>query len=167
MKQYSLARWVACAALSFACASLSTMAQDAAGASLSGPTRPPAKRAAWQQRLTLGPGDVLNVSLFDRPETARTEISIAPDGRLSFLRTNVVAAGLTIDELRAKLDQSLGPFYQDPRTIITPVAIHSKKYIILGSVVTRGVFPFDRPMTLIEAIARAGGLETGIHDQRT
>src|SRR3954469_15307264 len=92
MKHYSFAGWVACAALSLACASLSTKAQDAP-AGLSFPARAPAKRAAWQQRLTLGPGDVLNVSLLDRPETVRTEVSIAPDGRLSFLRTNIVAGG--------------------------------------------------------------------------
>src|SRR3954463_4714045 len=152
MKLYSLAGWVACAALSLATATLARAADNEAAPSLSLTSRAPAKRAAWQQKLTLGPGDVLNVSLFERPETVRTEVSIAPDGRLSFLRTNVVAAGLTIDELRAKLDQALSPFYQDPRTIITPSAIHSKKYIVLGSVVTRGVFPFDRPMTLIEAI---------------
>src|SRR2546423_12980564 len=117
---------------------------------LSATARPQAKRAPWQQRLTLGPGDVLNLSLFERAETARTNVSIAPDGRISFLRTNVVATGLTIDELRARLDQALAPFYQDPRTIITPAGIHSKKYIVLGSVATRGVFPFDRPLTMIE-----------------
>src|SRR5436305_2250664 len=168
MKNYSFARWAACAALCFDCARFSvTAAEQASAANVSVSARPPAKRAPWQQKLTLGAGDILTISLFDRPETVRTEISIAPDGRLSFLRTNVVAAGLTIDELRAKLDQALAPFYQDPRTIITPVAIHSKKYIILGSVASRGVFAFDRPLTLIEAIARAGGLETGVHDQRT
>ena len=30
-----------------------------------------------------------------------------------------MAAGLTIDELRAKLDEALGTFYQRPRTIVT------------------------------------------------
>jgi|ERR1041385_4189406 protein involved in polysaccharide export with SLBB domain len=167
MNLNSFARWVAGVALAVLNATPSPAAEDSATPALSLSARPPAKRAAWQQKLTLGPGDVLNLSLFERPETVRTDVSIAPDGRLSFLRTNVVAAGLTIDELRTKLDQALSPFYQDPRTVITPSAIHSKKYIILGSVVTRGVFPFDRPMTLIEAIARAGGLETGVHEQHT
>ena len=142
-------------------------ADNAAIQNLSLASRTPARRAAWQQKLTLGPGDVLNISLFEMPDTARTEVSIAPDGRISFLRTNILAAGLTIDELRGRLDQALGPFYQNPRTIITPAAIHSKKYIVLGSVVSRGVFPFDRPLTLIEAIARSGGLETGVYDQHT
>jgi protein involved in polysaccharide export with SLBB domain len=166
MKMTSLARWTACVALALLSAKLS-VAAETDNQNISRSAHPPARRAAWQQKLTLGPGDVLNISLFDRPETARTEVSIAPDGRLSFLRTNIMAAGLTIDELRGNLDQALRPFYQDPRTIITPAAIHSKKYIVLGSIVNRGVFPFDRPLTLIEAIARSGGLETGVYDQHT
>jgi protein involved in polysaccharide export with SLBB domain len=148
-------------------ANLSLAADVPANADSAPVVRASGRRAPWQQKLALGPGDVLNISVFEMPETARTEISIAPDGRLSYLRTNIVAAGLTIDELRAALDAALGPFYQNPRTIITPVAIHSKKYVVLGSVVNRGVFPFERPLTLIEAIARSGGLETGLHDQHT
>src|SRR5207245_2785445 len=87
---------------------------------------------------------------------------------ITFLQArDVMASGLTVDELRAKLDEALGKFYQNPRTVITPVAFRSKKYIMLGSVVTKGVFTFDRPVTVIEALARAGGLETGLYEQRT
>ena len=49
-------------------------------ANLSLSMRAPDKRAAWQQKLTLGPGDVLNLSVFDMPETARNEVPISPDG---------------------------------------------------------------------------------------
>jgi protein involved in polysaccharide export with SLBB domain len=130
--------------------------------------RTPDRRAAWQQRLTLGPGDVLNLSLFEMPETARVEVPITPDGRITFLQArDVLADGLTIDELRAKLDEVLGKFYQNARVVIVPAAIHSKKYFLLGSVVNSGVYTFDRPLTVIEAIARAGGLETGLSDQRS
>src|SRR5690348_6462682 len=117
------------------------------------------KRAAWQQHLTLGPGDTLNITLFDMPETAQREVPVAPDGRITFLQArDVVAAGLTIDELRTKLDQALGQFYQNPRTIVIPAAIHSKKYYVLGAVVAGGVYTLDQPLTVIEALARAGGL---------
>lgn len=78
-----------------------------------------------------------------------------------------MAAGLTVDELRATLDTALAKFYQSPRSVVIPAAINSKKYLVLGSVVNSGVFPFDRPMTIIEAIARAGGLETGLADQKS
>ena len=128
----------------------------------------PAKRAQWQRRLTLGAGDVLNLSLFEVPETARAEVPVSPDGTISFLQArDVKAAGLTIDELRTNLDEALGKFYQNPRTIISPLALRSKRYYVLGAVVIKGVFTLDRPLTLIEAIARAGGLETGLYEQRT
>ena len=128
----------------------------------------PVKRADWQQRLTLGPGDMLNLQLFDMPDSARTEVPIGPDGRISFLQArDIMAAGLTIDELRAKMDEALAKYYQNPRSIITPVAFHSKKYIVLGAVANKGVYTFDRPLRVIEAIARAGGLETGLYAART
>jgi protein involved in polysaccharide export with SLBB domain len=106
--------------------------------------------------------------LFDLPDSVRTEVPIGPDGRISFLQArDVMAAGLTIDELRAKMDEALAKFYQNPHSIITPVAFHSKKYIMLGAVATKGVYTFDRPLRVIEAIARAGGLETGLYAART
>jgi protein involved in polysaccharide export with SLBB domain len=129
---------------------------------------PGAKRAAWQQRLTLGAGDTVNLALFDHPESAQTEVPVGPDGRISFLQArDVTAAGLTIDELRAKLDETLGNFYQNPRTVVIPAVIRSKRYVVLGAVTGRGVYALERPMTVIEAIARAGGLETGLYGTRT
>ncbi|HTL59289.1 MAG TPA: polysaccharide biosynthesis/export family protein [Candidatus Limnocylindrales bacterium] len=124
--------------------------------------------AKWQHHLTLGPGDLLNVSLFEMPESAQREVPIGPDGRITFLQArDIVASGLTVDELRAKLDSALGKFYQNPRTIVTPAAIRSKKYYVLGAVVNSGVYNLDRPLTIIEGLARAGGLETGIYDRNT
>jgi protein involved in polysaccharide export with SLBB domain len=126
------------------------------------------QRGKWQQRLTLGPGDTLNISLFEMPETAQRDVPVAPDGRLTFLQArDIIAAGLTIDELRAKLDEALGQFYQNPRTIVTPAIIRSKKYYVLGAVVAGGVYNLDQPLTVIEGLARAGGLETGIYERNT
>jgi protein involved in polysaccharide export with SLBB domain len=128
----------------------------------------PGQRARWQERLTLGPGDILNLLLLDMPETALTEVPIAPDGRIAFLEArDIVAAGLTVDELRGKLDAALAKYYQNPRTVVIPVAYRSKKYFMLGTVMNKGVFTMDRPLRLIEAIARAGGWETGLYESRT
>lgn len=38
---------------------------------------------------------------------------------------------------------------------------------MLGAVVNKGVFNFDRPLTVIEALARAGGTETGVYERNT
>jgi protein involved in polysaccharide export with SLBB domain len=125
-----------------------------------------AQRAQWQQRLTLGPGDLLNLSLFGSPELAREEVPVGPDGRISFLEAqNVLAAGLTIDELRQRLGEELGKFRRSAQPMIQPAAYRSKKYFVLGKVVQKGAFTLDRPITVIEAVARARGLETGLADR--
>jgi protein involved in polysaccharide export with SLBB domain len=163
--------WIACLLLFASGPCLLPAAESAAPAAGVVPSlsvAAPVKRADWQQRLTLGPGDTLNLQLFDLPDSARTEVPIGPDGRISFLQVrDLMAAGLTIDELRAKMDEALAKFYQNPHSIITPVAYYSKKYIMLGAIVNKGVFTFDRPLRVIEAIARAGGLETGLYAART
>jgi protein involved in polysaccharide export with SLBB domain/capsular polysaccharide biosynthesis protein len=126
----------------------------------------PSQRAVWQQHLTLGPGDVLNLGLYGAPELARAEVSIGPDGRISYLEAQDVRAdGLTIDELRAALDKDLANYRRAPRTMLTLAAFRSKRYYILGKVMTKGVYTLDRPMTVLEAIARAHGLENGLVDR--
>jgi protein involved in polysaccharide export with SLBB domain len=93
-------------------------------------------------------------------------VSIGPDGRISYLEAqDVHAEGLTIDELRAALDKELANYRRAPRTMITPVAFRSKRYYILGKIMTKGVYTLDRPMTVLEAIARAHGLENGLVDR--
>ncbi|MDB6130772.1 MAG: Polysaccharide export protein, partial [Verrucomicrobiales bacterium] len=95
-------------------------------------------------------------------------LAIGPDGRISYLQAQgVMAAGLTVDELREKLDAELGKFYRAPKTILTPVSYKSKKYYVMGKVMKKGVFVLDRPLTVVEALGRAGGLETGIIDGNT
>lgn len=123
----------------------------------------PGQRVAWQQKLTLGPGDVLSFHLFGAPELTREEVPIGPDGRVSYLEAeNIVASGLTVDELRDTLNEALGKFRRSPQAFVTPRAYRSKKYYVLGTVVQKGVFPLDRPITIIEAVARSRGFETGL-----
>ncbi|HWQ91012.1 MAG TPA: polysaccharide biosynthesis/export family protein, partial [Clostridia bacterium] len=126
----------------------------------------PRQRAAWQNRLTLGPGDIINIGLYGSPELTRSECAIAPDGRVSYLEAqDVMATGRTIDELRAELDNQLVKYRRAARTIITPLSFKSKKYFLLGKVMSKGVYTLDRPMTVLEAIARAKGVESGLVDR--
>lgn len=127
-----------------------------------------APRAPWQERFTLGPGDELKASLLGASETKRADLIIGPDGRVNFLEAeNVLATGLTVDELRIRLNDELAKFYHLPHTVLTPVAYRSKKFVVMGAVVNSGIFPMDRPTTVIEAVARAGGLETGVYKRST
>jgi protein involved in polysaccharide export with SLBB domain len=125
-------------------------------------------KGAWQQHFTLGPGDVLNFSLYGRPELTRTDVTIEPDGRISYLQAHgVMASGLTIDELRAVLTTELAKFHRRPRVVVTPGAFKSKKFFVLGKVVNKGAYGLDRPLTLLEGVTEAGGLETGLFQLNT
>ena len=149
------------------------LALPRAGASVNSPQLPdgpasfsvvaPAKQAAWQEHLTLGPGDVLSFHLYGSPELTRDNVPIGPDGRVSYLEAeNLVATGLTVDELRDSINAELGRFRRAPQAYVVPVSFGSKRYYLMGTVVQKGVFPLDRPTTVIEAVARARGFETGI-----
>jgi protein involved in polysaccharide export with SLBB domain/capsular polysaccharide biosynthesis protein len=125
-------------------------------------------REEWQKHMTLGPGDVLNFHLFGYPELTREEVPVGPDGTISYLEAeNILASGTTVDELRDRLDTELSRYRRAPQVYVTPVAFRSKRYYVMGSVVQKGVFYLDRPTTVIEAVARARGFETGIQNGDT
>ena len=137
------------------------------GTSIPG-NKAPSSPASWRNRYELGPGDVINFSLFGRPELDRPGFRIAPDGTISYLQAqNIKVSGLTLDEARLVVEKGLSAHFRSPRVIITPQEVGSKRFTILGKVVNRGVVTLERPITLVEAIANAGGLETGLFEQNT
>lgn len=127
----------------------------------------PASPTSWRNRYELGPGDVINFALFGRPELDRPGFRIAPDGTVSFLQAqNINVNGLTLDEARLAIEKSLTSHFRSPRVIITPQEVGSKRFTILGKVTKKGVVTLERPITLVEAIANAGGLETGLFEYK-
>ncbi len=130
--------------------------------------RAPSSPTSWRTRYELGPGDVINFSLYGRPELDRPGFRIAPDGTISYLQAqNINVAGLTIDEARLAIEKGLTSNFRSPRVIITPEEVGSKRFTILGKVINKGVVTLDRPITLVEAIANAGGIETGLFERNT
>jgi protein involved in polysaccharide export with SLBB domain len=155
------------AVLAVTCAALnSTSAQQPAPLTAAAPptngisaTKAPVL-APWQEKLTVGPGDVLEISLYGQKDSTR-QIAIGPDGRFSYLQAmDVIGTGLTVDELRSRLETILMKFHLAPRVVISPAAFRSKKYYLLGNVVGRGAYPLDKPTTIVEAVARAKGFVT-------
>lgn len=116
---------------------------------------------AWQTRYTLGPGDTLDFSVYDRPDLARKNVQIAPDGTVSYLQAVAIRArGLTLDQLRKKIETELAE-YQDAKVIISPVNIASKDFAIIGRVRKPGTYTLDRPTSILEALSLAQGIENG------
>ncbi len=122
----------------------------------------PAKVPAWQTRYTLGPGDTLNFSVYDRADLARENVQIAPDGTVSYLQAVAMRAqGLTLDQLRTRLEEELSKYQKNVKVIITPSAVASKEFTIIGRVKKPGSFTLDRPTSVLEAISLAEGIQIG------
>ena len=114
-------------------------------------------KAAWQQRLVLGPGDVVTFMVYGKPELTRPDVQVEPDGRITYLEAQgMMATGLTIPELRELTEKELSKSYRNPRVMVVPTSWKSKKFHILGKVVNKGTYLLDR---------RGGGAGRGIGDR--
>ncbi len=126
------------------------------------PTRiTPNRLPSWQTRYTLGAGDVLSFSIYDRPDLSRENVQIAPDGTISYLQALAIQAeGITLDELRSRIEKALSEYQNNVKLIITPTQIASKEFSIIGRVRRPGSYNLDRPTSILEAISLAEGIET-------
>jgi polysaccharide export outer membrane protein len=126
----------------------------------------PAKRTAVDGSANLpsqpiGPSDLIAVSIYDAPELSRT-IRVGADGyfALPMLKQRLMAKGLYPADLEASISTAL----RDEEILVSPVVTvtiaeyHSHPISVSGSVKLPLVFQAEGPTTLLEAIARAQGL---------
>jgi protein involved in polysaccharide export with SLBB domain/capsular polysaccharide biosynthesis protein len=124
--------------------------------------------AGAQTVLPLGPGDAVNINMPGFEGHERKDVSIGPDGKLTYLQAHdIQAAGLSLDQLREQLASELRRYYRNARVVVTPSTFQSRKVYVLGKVVKKGAINLDRPLTILEVVAEAGGLETGLFQQNT
>jgi polysaccharide export outer membrane protein len=106
----------------------------------------------------LGPGDVLELEILNRPNTRR-ETFILPDGTLFYdLVEALPVEELTIEELTRKLEAELSRDYASPELRVTLRKAQHQRYWVMGQVSNPGVYALQRPTTLLEALASAGGM---------
>jgi polysaccharide export outer membrane protein len=106
----------------------------------------------------IGPSDVLTITVWKEPTLSGT-ILVRPDGMVSLaLLGDVQASGLTPLQLGDQIALKLKKYIQDPNVSVVVSQIHSKVVYLLGEVGKRGPVEMTPGMTLLEAIASAGGL---------
>jgi polysaccharide export outer membrane protein len=113
---------------------------------------------AGQSEYIIGPGDVLEIIVWDNAQVSRT-VPVRPDGKISLpLVSEVTAAGLSPRQLCDLLNQSLAKFIEAPTVTVIVREVHSFKVSVLGQVRTPGKFEVTSHPTVLEALAMAGGL---------
>jgi len=105
---------------------------------------------------TLGSGDQIRVTVFGHTDLSG-EFEIDGIGRVSLpLIQDVKAAGLSLQELEKSVTRKLKPdFLKNPRVSID--VLNYRPFYILGEVKKPGSYPFVNGMTVVNAIALAGG----------
>lgn len=106
----------------------------------------------------IGPSDVLTVTVWKEP-TLSGNILVRPDGMITLpLLGDVQASGMTPLQLADQIAAKLKKFVQAPNVSVVVGEIHSKVVYLLGEVGKKGPVEMTSGMTLLDAIASAGGL---------
>ncbi len=107
--------------------------------------------------FSLGPEDVLWIRVWREPELSG-QVVIRPDGKINMpLIKEVAAAGLTPEQLGARVTEQLSKFINGPQVLVQVMAVRSKRYYISGEVMRPGAYPLAVPTTVFEAITLGGG----------
>ena len=107
----------------------------------------------------LGPGDMLSIQVWRRPELSQDGIIVSPDGFLPVPRVgNIQVLGKSVSEVQAQVTRKLEFFYIQPEVTIRVQEFHNNKAFVLGRVSKPGVINFPGKGTLLEALALAGGI---------
>lgn len=132
-----------------------------------GPIAAAENRSRSSAGRILASSDVLQITVVNQPEL-NTTARVEPDGTIVFpYAGRIAAAGLTEDELKERIKSALrkADVVKNPQVLVE-LSTFGTQVSILGAVGTPGSFVLDRPTTLTQALAKAGGLkeEAGVSD---
>lgn len=129
----------------------------------------------------IAPGDVLHIVVWDHPELSASMLPAMPPGAIGVAASpmqpangfevdlngaldfpyagKLKVAGMTSAEVQALITNQLGNYIRNPKVTLRVLNYRSKRVYVDGEVKAPGVQPInDIPMTLPEAINRAGGM---------
>jgi len=105
----------------------------------------------------IGVDDVLGINVWKEGELSRS-VPVRPDGMITLpLIGEMKAAGLTPIQLQDQITSALQKVMSDPVVSVTVTGINSLSFNIMGQVNKPGYFPLNHPLTVLDAIALAGG----------
>ena len=109
----------------------------------------------------IGPRDLIAIQVYDSPELTRT-IRVGADGniRLPMLKQQIKGEGLMPNDLEDVIAKALAEedLIVDPFVTVTVVEYSSRPISVAGAVRSPVTFQASAPVTLLEAVTRAGGL---------
>lgn len=109
----------------------------------------------------IGASDVLSVTTYNYPNFTASSLLVRPDGKITLsMIGDIPAAGLTPTQLAADITTRVKQFVIDPALTVnvSVLAVNSKQVYMMGEINHVGPINITPGMTVLQAIATAGGL---------
>lgn len=119
-------------------------------------------------KFVIGSDDLLSISVWKEPDLTK-QLPVRSDGKISLpLVGEIQAAGKTPMQLEHDITEKLKGFITAPEVNVTVLQVNSRKYNMLGEIGRPGSYPLTGTMTIMDAIAKAGGFrdfakKTGVY----
>lgn len=116
----------------------------------------------------VGPGDVLDITLFDLfegpPQTFQDQVSARGDINVPQLGT-IFVAGRTEEEVRKAVEIALGQLVRDPLASVNVISRRQQLFTVVGAVSQPGRYDLERAdLRVLDALAIAGWLPEATRD---
>jgi len=119
----------------------------------------PAGGVAHDESYVIGASDVLSVSVWKEPDVSRV-VTVRSDGKISLpLAGELQAAGDTPKRLEQEIAKKLTSYISEPEVTVIVQQSNSHRVNILGMVAKPGSYLLTNSMTVLDAIAVAGGFK--------
>ncbi len=111
------------------------------------------------QRYRIGPGDVLDIKVFNKPQFNREGVRVDPRGmiRMPLIKQEIVAACRTEAELEAIVTELLKEYILEPQVTVQIKEYQSEPVAVLGAVRAPSRFQLQRRVRLLELITFVNG----------
>ena len=113
---------------------------------------------AAEKAYNIGPGDVLEISVWKDPELSR-KLIVPPDGIISFpLVGSINISRIDVPTLKEIVTQKLSEFIPDATVTVMLIEINSLKAYVIGKVKNPGEFVINLDTSVMQILSKAGGL---------
>ena len=141
---------------------LALVGLTAAGCAHETTTPPQMPRAEY----VIGREDVIAVEVWKDP-TLSAKVPVRPDGRISLpMIGEIQAAGRTADSLKGEITERLRPLVEQPVVSVMVSEINAARFYVLGEVAHPGAYPVRGRLTVVQALAMAGGPTAFANDRK-
>ena len=122
-------------------------------------SKAPATLTTNDERYRIGPGDVLDIRILNRPTLSRDAVRVEGNGviRMPLIDEEIQAACKTEGELAKEIAEKYTKFYRKPQVDVFIKEYHSRQVAVIGAVNEQSRFELQRRVRLLDLLTYAKG----------